>query len=297
MTQKITPNLWFEKTAVEAVEFYTSIFPNSKRTFTSKIKDTPSGDCDIVSFELMGYEFQAMSAGSHFKPNPSISFMVNFDPKYDKDARKRIDEIWNKLSKSGKILMPLDTYPFSERYGWIQDKYGFSWQFIYTDPKGEDRPRIIPFFLFVTDTCEKAEEATEFYLSVFKNTKRGAMSRYPAGLEPNKEGSIMFTDFKLEDQWFAGMDGSTCMHDFTFNTAISLMINCKDQKEIDYYWDKLSAVPEAEQFGWVKDKYGVSWQILPQNINKLVAESPKKGAAMLKMKKILIADLEKANEK
>ena len=297
MTQKITPNLCFDKEAVEAAEFYTSIFPDSKRTFTSQIKNMPSGDCDIVSFELMGYEFQAISAGPHFKPNPSISFMVNFDPKYDKDARKRIDEIWDKLSEGGKILMSLDTYPFSERYGWIQDKYGFSWQLIYTDPEEKDRPRIIPSFLFVTDTCDKAEEATGFYLSVFKNTKRGAISRYPADSESNKEGSIMFTDFKLEDQWFAAMDGSTRMHDFTFNEAISFMINCKDQKEIDYYWDKLSAVPEAEQCGWVKDKYGVSWQILPQHMDKLVAESPKKVAAMLKMKKILIADLEKENEK
>jgi len=268
MTQKITPTLWLDKEAVEATEFYTSIFPDSKRTFTSPIKGTPSGDCDVVSFELMGYEFQAISAGPHFKPNPSISFMVNFDPKYDKGARKRIDEIWDKLSEGGKILMPLDTYPFSERYGWIQDKYGFSWQLIFTYPEGEDRPRIIPSFLFVTDTCDKAEEATRSYLSVFKNTKRGAISRYPADSEPNKEGSIMFTDFKLEDQWFAAMDGSARMHDFTFNEAISLMINCEDQKEIDYYVDKLSAVPEAEKCGWVKDKYGVSWQTLLSSARK-----------------------------
>ena len=257
MNQKIIPTLWFDKEAVEASEFYTSIFPDSKRTFQTK--DTPSGDYDVVGFEVMGYGFRAINAGSHFKPNPSISFMVNFDPKHDKDARKRIDEIWNRLSEGGKILMPLDAYPFSERYGWIQDKYGFSWQLIYTDPAGEDRPSIIPSLLFVTDTCDKAEEATRFYLSVFKNTKRGAISRYPAGLEPNKEGSIMFTDFKLEDQWFVAMDGSTRMHDFAFNKAISLMINCKDQKEIDYYLDKFS---EAEKRGWVKDNYGVSWQIL-----------------------------------
>ncbi len=265
MSQKIIPYLWFDKEAVAAAEFYTSIFPDSKTTFISQIKDTPTGDCDVVSFELMNYEFQAISAGPQFTPNPSISFIVNFDPKYDANARKRIDEIWVKLSEGGKVLMPLNTYPFSERYGWIQDKYGFSWQLIYTDPEGEDRPRIIPSFIFVTDTCDKAEEATEFYLSVFENTQRGAISRYPIGSEPNKEGSIMFTDFKLEDQWFAAMDGSTRMHDFKFNEAISLMISCKDQEEIDYYQDKLSAVPEAEQFGWVKDKYGVSWQILPQS--------------------------------
>ena len=261
MIQKITPNLSFDKEAVEATEFYTSIFPESKRTFTSQIKGTPSGDCDVVPFELMGYGFQAINAGRHFKPNPSISFMVNFDPKYDKHARQRIDEIWDKLSEGGKILIPLDRYPFSERYGWVQDKYGFSWQLIYTDPAGEDRPRIIPSLLFVTDTCDKAEEATEFYLSIFKKTKRGVVSRYPANSEPNKEGSIMLTDFKIENQWFAAMDGSTRMHDFNFTEAISLRINGKDQKEIDYYVDKLSAVPEAKKGGWVKDNYGVSWQL------------------------------------
>ena len=255
MTQKIVPNLRFEKEAVEAAEFYTSIFPNSG------IKDTPPGDRDTVVFELMGYGFHAVNTGTNIKQNPSISFIVNFDPKYDGDARRRIDEIWDRLSEDGTVLMQLDTYQFSERYGWIQDRYGFSWQLIYTDPEWEDRPRIIPHLLFVTDTCDKAEEATEFYLSVFKNTERGAVVRYPAGSEPNREGSIMFTDFKLENQWFAATDGSTGMHGFVFNEAVSFIINCGDQKETDYYQDKLSAVPEAEQYGLVKDTYGVFWQI------------------------------------
>lgn len=261
MTQRIIPNLWLDKDTVEVAEFYTSIFPNSKKTFNPKSRTPSGGECDVVRLELMGYEFRVINAELHFKPNPSISFMVNFDPKYDKDARKRVDEIGNKLSEDGKILMPLDTYPFSERYGWIQDKYGFSWQLIYTDPKGKERPSIIPSFLFVTDTCDKADEATGFYLSVFKNTKRGTTSRYPANSEPNKEGSIMFSDFKLENQWFVAMDGSSRMHDFTFNEAISLMINCNDPKEIAYYRNKLSTVPNADNHGWIQDKHGVSWQI------------------------------------
>ena len=259
MTQKITPSLSSDKEAIEVANFYTSIFPDSK--ITCQIKDRPSGNCDIISFELMGYEFQAVSASHTCKPNPSLSLMVNFNQKHDKDARKWIDKIWAKLSEGGKILIPLDTYPFSERYGWIQDNYGFSWQLFCPYPEGENRPSIIPSFLFVTDTCDKADKATRFYLSVFQNTQRGTISRYPAGSEPNKEGSIMFSDFKLEDQWFVAMDGSRRMHDFTFNDSISLVINCKDQKEIDYYYDKFSAIPEAG--GLVKDNYGVSWQILP----------------------------------
>jgi predicted 3-demethylubiquinone-9 3-methyltransferase (glyoxalase superfamily) len=190
--------------------------------------------------------------------------------------------------------MPLDSYPFSERYGWLEDKYGLTWQLIYTNPEGEERPLIIPSLMFVGDLCGKAEEATDFYLSVFKDAKRGAISRYPAGMAPEEEGTIMFTDFQLEGQWFAAMD-SAQQHDFAFNEAVSLMVNCEDQEEIDYYWDKLSAVPEAEQCGWIKDNYGLSWQIVPENMGQLLAINPDKTTpAMLAMKKIVIADLEKA---
>ncbi len=116
-------------------------------------------------------------------------------------------------------------------------------------------------------------------------------------MEPNKEGTIMFTDFMLEGQWFAAMDGSNKMHNFKLNEAVSLIISCKDQEEIDYFWGKLSAVPESEQCGWVKDQYGVSWQIIPENMGELMSKNPQKTTpTMLKMKKIIIADLNKAGE-
>lgn len=297
--QKIVPHIWFDKEAKEAAEFYTSAFPDSKINNITTLHDTPSGDVDSVSFELSGYKFMAISAGPEFKPNPSISFMVNFDPSKDEDARENLDKLWEKLSDGGEIAMPLDKYPFSERYGWIQDKYGVSWQLILTDPEGEERPFIIPSLLFVTDTCDVAEEATYFYISTFKNSKRGEIARYPAGMEPNKEGSIMFTDFQLAGQWFAAMDGSSDMHNFAFNEAISLMVLCDDQEEVDYFWEKLSAVPESEQCGWLKDKYGVSWQIIPKAMNEMTSSSDKEAVArvtkaFLKMKKLDVKKLEEA---
>lgn len=300
--QKITPHLWFDKEAKEAAEFYVQVFGyGSKVTNVTTLHDTPSGDADVVSFEVWDYKFMAISAGPLFKFNPSISFMVNFDPSQDKDARERIDEIWGKLAKGGTALMPLDKYPFSERYGWIQDKYGVSWQLIYTNPEGDERPLIIPSLLFVGDLCGKAEEATEFYLSVFKDSKRGAVARYPKGMEPDKEGTIMFTDFKLEGQWFAAMD-SAGEHNFDFNEAISLMVYCTDQEEIDYYWEKLSAIPESEQCGWLKDKYGVSWQIVPARMDEMMskgtpAQKARVTEAFLKMKKFDLGELEKAYKK
>ncbi len=217
----------------EAVDFYLSVFPESKLINKTTIKDTPSGDCNIIDFELFGHRFEALEAGPLHTPTPAISLMVNFDPSQMSNARELIDEVWNKLVEGGKVLIPLDKYPYSERYGWVQDKYGFSWQLIYTDPDGEPRPPIIPAMLFVTDSSEIAKEATDFYLSVFKEAERGQLAPYPAEVEPNKEGAVMFTDFRLENQWFVAMDGSSKMHDFSFNEMVSFVINCKDQAEID----------------------------------------------------------------
>ena len=298
--QNITAHLWFDKEAVEAANFYTSLLPDSEVTNITTLHDTPSGDCDIVSFTLAGQPFMGISAGPLFKFNPSISFMVNFDPAQDPDARTRIDTVWAKLIEGGTALMPLDKYPFSERYGWVQDKYGLSWQLILTNPEGEKRPVIIPTLLFVGDVCGKAEEAADYYISVFKDAQRGTIARYPAGMEPDKEGAIMFSDFQLLDQWFVAMD-SAHEHKFAFNEAISFIVKCDTQAEIDYYWEKLSAVPEAEQCGWCKDKFGVSWQITPTAMDEMMAKgSPEQIArvtqAFLPMKKFDIAALQKAFE-
>jgi len=298
--QKIIPHLWYNKEAKEAADFYTSIFPDSKITNVTTIRNTPSGDCDIVSFQLWGYAFMSISAGPLFAFNPSISFMINFDPSKDKNTRERMDEMWAKLSEGGKVLMALDKYPFSEHYGWVQDKYGVSWQLILTNPEGEERPPIIPSLLFVGKVAGKAEEASDFYTSIFRNSKRGVIARYPAGMEPDKEGTIMFTDFTLEGQWFAAMD-SAQNHGFNFNEAVSLIVECADQKEIDFYWDKLSADPKSEQCGWLKDKYGVSWQITPASMNDMFSKGTPEQIdrvtkAFLSMKKFDLAELQKAYE-
>jgi predicted 3-demethylubiquinone-9 3-methyltransferase (glyoxalase superfamily) len=196
------------------------------------------------------------------------------------------------------VLMPLDRYPFSEHFGWVADRYGLSWQLILSDPTGEERPFIVPHLLFVGEVCGKAEEAVNFYLSVFRNTKQGNVFRYGEGQGPDKPGTIMFADFMLEGQWFSAAD-SAYPHQFSFNEAISFIVSCQDQNEIDYYWEKLSAVPEAEQCGWLKDKYGISWQIVPADMNEMMGKgTPEQIArvtrAFLPMKKLDIARLQRA---
>lgn len=296
--QKIVPHLWYDKEAKEAAEFYASVFPDSKITNVTTIHDTPSGDSDIVSFELWGQKFMAISAGPYFKLNPSVSIVVNFDPSREKEAGEKINEVWNKLSEGGTVLMPLDKYPFSEKFGWIQDKYGLSWQLILTNPDGEERPSLVPSLLFVGDNCSNAEEAINFYLSVFKNAKQGLIARYPKGMEPDKEGTIMFSDFMLENQWFSAMD-SAHKHKFSFNEAFSFMVYCDTQEEIDYYWERLSAVTEAEQCGWLKDKFGLSWQIVPTEMDEMMSKGTQEQLArlteaFLKMKKFDLVKLQKA---
>lgn len=304
--QKIIPHLWFDKEAIAAAELYTSIFPLSKVTHKSHIRDTPSGDCDIVSFELWGQEFMAISAGPDFKFNPSVSFIVNYDPLLfggdtpaaAQAARESLDEAWSKLSEGGKALMPLDAYPFSKRYGWIQDKYGVSWQLMLNEPAGEPRPSVMPSLMFTGDKAGKAEEAISFYLSAFPKSQPGTLHRYPAGMQPDKEGTIMFGDFKLEDKWIAAMD-SAHEHGFDFNESISFMIACDNQAEIDHYWEQLSAVPEAEQCGWLKDKYGLSWQVTSAEMETMMREREQEQVdritrAFLKMKKIDIDQIKAA---
>ena len=295
---KVVPHLWFDKEAKEAAEFYTSVFPNSKITNVTEIHDTPSGDSESVSFELFGQKFSAISAGPYFKFNPSMSFMVRFDPSQEKDAKEKITEIWSKLSDGGTALMPLDQYPFSEKYGWIQDKYGLSWQLFLIDPEAEKRPVIMPSLLFVRDQYGNAEKAIQFYTSIFKNTKQGAIARYPQGMEPDKEGTIMYSDFSLENQWFVAMD-SAHEHKFSFNEAISFMVYCDTQEEIDYYWNKLSAVPEAEQCGWLKDQFGISWQIVPSEMDEMMSNGTREQLervtkSFLQMKKFDLTELRKA---
>lgn len=296
--QKIVPHLWFDTQAKAAAEFYVSVFPSSKITHHGVLHDTPSGDCDILSFDLNGFSFMAISAGPYFKLNQSISFMVNFDPSKDSAAAEQLETIWQRLADGGTVMMPLQEYPFSKRYGWIQDKYGVSWQLMLTDPAGEERPFIIPSLLFSGAAAGKATAAVDFYLTVFKNSKLGTRVFYGEGQQPNQADHVMFSDFMLEGQWFSAMD-SSLDHSFSFNEAVSLLINCDNQAEIDEYWQKLSAVPEAEQCGWLKDKFGVSWQVSPAKLQTFMENGTEEQIqrvtqAFLKMKKFDLAELEKA---
>ena len=243
----------------------------------------------------------AISAGPLFKFNPSVSFHLKCR------AKGEVDALWEKLSPGGKILMPLDAYPFSERYGRVEDKYGLSWQVILTS-EGEASQRITPMLLFVGKVCGKAEEAMNFYASVFKNspgsaqvtaaTKVDILAHYGKDEGPDQEGTVKYASFTLLSQEFRAMD-SAWEHKFAFNEAISFLVPCEAQEEIDYFWEKLSADPNAGQCGWLKDKYGLSWQITPAIMDEMLGGGDKERIArvtraFLKMKKFDIEALKRA---
>jgi predicted 3-demethylubiquinone-9 3-methyltransferase (glyoxalase superfamily) len=288
--QKIVPHFWFDTQAKEATAFYASLFENSKVKSISTITGTPSGDCDIVTFQLAGQDFMAISAGPYFQLNPAISLFVVCQ------SEKEIENLWKRLSEGGKVMMEYQTYPWANKYGWLQDKYGLSWQLSWSEHH-QFSQKITPMLMFTQKYAGLAKEALEAYTKIFPDSKINALVPYEKG-DGDKESYLKHSQFTLCGQGFMAMD-SSMDHKFAFNEAVSFIVNCETQKEIDFYWEKLSAVPEAEQCGWLKDKFGVSWQIVPTAMNKMLESGDKEKTervtqAFLKMKKFDIAELEKA---
>lgn len=294
--QKIVPHLWFDKEAEEAVAFYTSLFIDSKKGSVThyteagkEIHGQDAGTVMTIEFELAGQSFIALNAGPMFKFNPSISFFIRCE------TEAEVDNLYTKLSEGGGIMMPLASYPFSEKYAWVTDKYGVSWQIFFGDA---DKQKITPCLMFVGHVMGKAEEAMKLYTSVFPDSKISDINRYEEAEKPNVEGTVKHASFWLASQEFMAMD-SNLAHNFTFSEAISLLVNCDTQEELDAYWEKLSAVSESEQCGWLKDKFGVSWQMSPTVMRELTSDkNPEQASlvmtAMLKMKKLDIEKLKQA---
>jgi predicted 3-demethylubiquinone-9 3-methyltransferase (glyoxalase superfamily) len=289
VTQKFVPCLWFNDQAEQAVELYTSLFKNSRAEYVTRYTKSsarasgqPEGSVLTVKFTIAGQEFLALNGGPHFKFTQAASLFVGCE------TEKEIDHLWQKLSEGGKVHIPFGKHPWAEKYGWCSDRFGLSWQVML----GERPQKITPALLFTQKAGGRAEEAMKYYTSVFPNSKIEAMAHDPSGK------ILLHGRFTLNGEHFIAFEGPG-PHDYTFNHAFSIMVNCKDQKEIDHAWEKLSARKEAEACGWLMDKFGVSWQIVPAAMSKWMADSDAtKGeramSAILKMKKINIAEIEQA---
>lgn len=281
MPGKIYPCLWFDGKAGEAAAFYCELFGDAKIT-----TETPM----VVLFEIYGKKIMALNGGPAFSINPAISFFV-----LCRDMEET-NRVWDRLADGGSVLIPIDKYFWSERYGWVKDKYGMTWQVSVVETAGNP-PSLTPSLLFTRDQFGHAGKAVERYTTIFPNSTVDQMFPYPES--DTNAGKVMYSSFTLDGYTLIAMDGPG-EHAYTFNEGVSLVINTSDQEETDYYWDQLLAGGgEESRCGWLKDAFGVSWQVVPEKLGELIGSGDKEKAgramqAMLKMNKIIIADLQKA---
>lgn len=283
MNNNIHPCIWYDGDAKAAATFYCTLFPDSKIT-----TDTPM----VVNFQLHGQKFMGLNGGPIFKTNPSVSFMVTCE------SDEEIDKLWNVLSDESMIMMPLDKYPWSERYGFLEDKFGLSWQ-IFKGKYSDVNQKITPTFLFVGDSYGRAEAAVKYYTTVFPASSINGILLYQENEGAQVAGKVKHAQFILDGKVFMAMDGHG-EHHFAFNEALSFVVECKDQEEIDYFWNTLTSDGGQEsRCGWLKDKFGVSWQIIPNNIAQLMS-SPEKAqkvmGVVMQMNKLDMAAMIKAAE-
>ncbi|HSD14445.1 MAG TPA: VOC family protein [Flavobacterium sp.] len=276
MKNPIYPCLWFGTNAKEAADFYCTVFNDSKITAENPI---------VVTFESAGQKFMCLNGGAEFPLNPSISFFVVCE------TEAEVDKAWNILIEGGAVLMALDSYEWSKKYGWVQDKFGVSWQLSFGKLTDVGQ-KFTPTLMFTESVHGKSEEAINFYTSIFKNSDIVGILRYTED-DHDVTGTIKHAQFKLNNNVFMAMD-SALAKGFGFNEAISFVVECEDQAEIDFFWEKLTDGGKESMCGWLADKYGVSWQIIPEILNELMSnpeKSQKVVEAFLKMKKFDIATL------
>lgn len=297
--QKIIPFLWFDDQAEAAADFYVSLFENARISGVSRYEEAsaevsgrPAGSVMTVEFQLAGQDFIALNGGPEFSFSPAVSFFVNCE------TPEEIDTLWEKLGEGGTVLMPLDKYPFSEKYGWLADRYGVSWQLILADRS----QKFTPCLLFVGEQYGRAEAAMNLYTGLFPGSGIRHIERYGPDEEPDA-GAVKYAAFSLGGQAFVAMESGLPEHTFTFTPAISFMVNCETQDEVDDYWAKLSEGGDKrmQQCGWLQDRYGVSWQIVPTVLDELLRDpDPEKAhnvmEAMLQMKKLDIETLRQAHD-
>jgi predicted 3-demethylubiquinone-9 3-methyltransferase (glyoxalase superfamily) len=271
------PCLWFNNNAKEAATFYCSVFNNASIQSENPI---------VVKFNIEDCHIMGLNGGPKFEINPSISLFVTCQ------TNEEIETIWAKLINGGSAMMQLDKYPFAEKYGWLKDKYGMTWQLMLGNMPANGA-KIKPSFLFVGAQFGHAEQAINEYTSLFPTSQISNIQLYGNDMPDDLKGKL-FSQFTLGKKDFVAMDGPG-NHQYSFNEGVSLVVECQTQAEIDLYWNTLTANGGQESMcGWLKDKYGVSWQIVPAILNQLMSDKDKGQKVMqafMKMKKFDIQAL------
>ena len=288
----IVPCLWFDDQAEQAAAFYTDTFPGGRVIAVSHYPESfdnpggkPRGSVLTVEFEVAGQRFTALNGGPQFSMNPSISFFVNVD------SADEANRLFSTLEDRGSVLMPLDAYPWSERYGHSCVVFdGKMWR----RPGG---PVIAPCLMFSGARHGLAEAALQKSAEIFPDGTIHSLERYAEGEGP--EGTLKHGRVVVANQDLIAMD-SHIDHGIDFNEGISLQVMCANQQEIDRYWEALASDGGAPgRCGWLKDQFGISWQVVPQGHKEWFTTSDAAArdrvfAAVLEMEKLDIATLQAA---
>jgi len=290
----IVPCVWLDDQAEAAAAFYVVTFPNGRIAGVSRYPESmdnptrkPRGSVLTVEVELAGQRFSLLNGGPTFRPSPSISFFVHVAGPGD------ADRIYAALADGGEALMPIGTYPWSERYGWVKDRFGVTWQVM--AGRAYRELTIVPSLMF----RGRAAEAMETYTQIFVSGRIHEVTPFAEGEGPTD--FVKHASFVLDGQPMAAMD-SPIEHAFGFDEGLSLQVMCKDQAEVDHFWEGLVAGGgEHGRCGWLKDRFGLSWQVNPREMNKYIGGPDPDGAAramaaMMKMEKLVVADLRAAYE-
>ena len=280
MKKQITPCLWYNGQAKEAAKLYCSIFNDAKITAQSPI---------VTEVSIDGQNLVLLDGGPMYQPNPSISLF------YICEEQREFDRIWEGLSKEGTVMMAADKYPWSDMYGWVSDRFGISWQ-ISLGKMSDVGQRITPCFMFTGKQYGRVDEAIEHYSSIFDTASVDGILRYGANEAPDREGLVKHAQIALNGQKLMLME-SAHEHTFNFTEGVSLTLHCDTQEEIDHYWNKLTENGAESMCGWLKDKFGVSWQIIPTVLSKIMNDPEKAGKAakaFMSMRKLDIEQIVQA---
>lgn len=287
----IVPCVWLDAEAEAAATFYLGIFPNShvrgRSHYPASVDNPghkPRGSTLTVEVELAGQRFCLLNGGPVFSPNPSVSFFVHV-PEVE-DARR----VYDALAEGGSALMPFGVWPWSPGYGWIQDRFGVSWQ-VMAGPRPAGTAMIVPCLMFAGDVHLRAEEALQAYTALFPGSRIEHIERYP-------QGGVVHARAVVGGQELIAMD-SHVQHAFGFNEGLSLQVLCADQAEVDRLWAALGDGGRPSVCGWVTDRFGLSWQVVPtDNARWLTSDDAaardRAFAAMMTQRKPDIAATERA---
>lgn len=292
MTISISPCVWFQGDGHLAMARYASVVPGAAPLPGSAYPDgtpgrhgMPDGHPLMVVHQLGPTSMQALNGGPQYRPTPAVSYVLQLA------TAEQVDAAWAALRTDGEVLMPLQAYDWSERYGWCNDRWGVSWQVMLAT--NDEEGLVASALLFTGRRAGCADAAMSRYASLVPDAE--VLVRQLSG---RQDGSAHLQHAQLRagghTLWFQDSDVD---HAFTFSPGNSLVATCDSQDEIDHLWHALSAVPEAEACGWLVDEFGVSWQIVPRQLGSLMSDPALARRVMpvlLKMKQLDLAALRDA---